>query len=278
MIILLWSFLVVPAHRERLQTDEAVRVVCQHDGIPVKPHLFHFGPHVVAGVPLAERLVRYCCYLVVLQKIGCEIHACSSKLLQNFNTCDLRSSLPAGARHEETLGGAALMSVHCPQGKDTPVLWVSGGGNSQLISCSKKLSRYENCQKPSHLKVFFHTYFKSSGLYATAFKFVEICIEQDQLGWQHGQFSQSVFCKDQLLKIVKTRKSADFYLGNEIPSQVDSSQCDWVLKREKSGGVQHTSGILHNWYHISTHVSKVFVPYFSDFIEACVQIASFLWK
>lgn len=51
-----------------------------------------------------------------------------------------------------------------------------------------------------------------------------------------------------------------------------------MLKREKSGSVQHSSGILHNWNHISTHVSKVFVPYFSDFIEARVQIASFLWK
>lgn len=63
-----WPFSVVPAHRERLQTDEAVWVVCQYDWIPVKSHLIHFGPHVVAGVSLAECLVRYCCYLVVLQK------------------------------------------------------------------------------------------------------------------------------------------------------------------------------------------------------------------
>lgn len=143
---------------------------------------------------------------------------------------------------------------------------------------SKAIKIWKLSETFQHKRTSPQTYFKSSGFYATAFKFVEICVEQDQLGWQHGQFSQSVFFKDQLLKIVKTRKSADFDLGNEIPSQVDSSQCDWVLKREKSGGVQHTPGILHNWYHISTHVSKVFVPYFSDFIEACIQIASFLWK
>lgn len=140
MTISVCSFSVVPAHRERLQTDEAVRVVCQHDGIPVKPHLFHFGPHVVAGVALAECLIRYCCYLVVLQKIGCEINASSSELLQNFNPCGLRLIIPVGARHEETLWGGALMSVHCSRGKDTPVLWVSGGGNSQLISCLRNQS------------------------------------------------------------------------------------------------------------------------------------------
>lgn len=84
MIILLWPFSVVPAHRERLQTDETIRVVCQHDWIPVKSHLIHFGPHVVAGVPLAECLIRYCSYLVVLQKTkkqGCQIHESMTQLL-----------------------------------------------------------------------------------------------------------------------------------------------------------------------------------------------------
>lgn len=52
-------FLVVPSDRESLQTDEAVRVHGQLDGVPVQSHLVHVGTDVVTGVTFAERLVRY---------------------------------------------------------------------------------------------------------------------------------------------------------------------------------------------------------------------------
>lgn len=180
MIILLCPFSVVPAHRESLQTDEAVRVVCQHDWIPVKSHLLHFGPHVVAGVPLAECLICYCCYLVVLQKTkreGCEISCCST-----FNSCDLQIIVLVGVRHEETLGGAAPMSVHCYRDKDTPVLWVSGGEKRTIYERldESKLQRHEKCQNHSNIKeLLIQTYLKSSSFYTAGFKFVEISIEQD---------------------------------------------------------------------------------------------------
>lgn len=89
-----------------MQTDEAVWVVCQHNGIPVKPHLVHFGPHVVAGVSLAECLIGYCCYLVVLQKKKKTDVKSMNQLLRDFK-CYLQMVLHVGARHEETLGGVA---------------------------------------------------------------------------------------------------------------------------------------------------------------------------
>lgn len=78
---------------------------------------------------------------------------------------------------------------------------------------------------------------------------------------------------------MKTRKSSVLYLGDEIPGQVDSFQRDWEWKKASlSGSVWHSAGILLNWNHIPTHVSKVSVFYFFDFVKARVQIARFLWK
>lgn len=58
---------VVPSNRERLQTDEAVRVLRQLDGVPFQSHLVHVGPDVVTAVTFAECLICDCCYLVILQ-------------------------------------------------------------------------------------------------------------------------------------------------------------------------------------------------------------------
>lgn len=52
-------FSVVPSDRERLQTDEAVGVLRQCDGIPIQSHLVHVGPDVVTGVAFAECLICY---------------------------------------------------------------------------------------------------------------------------------------------------------------------------------------------------------------------------
>lgn len=81
---------------------------------------------------------------------------------------------------------------------------------------------------------------------------------------------------------MKTCESSVVYLGNDIPSQVDSSQCDWELERERgSTSCQGASNTVQEYLTaeiIFTRVSEVFVPYFSDFVKACVQIACFLWK
>lgn len=50
---------VVPADRQRMQTDEAVRVLRQLQGVPIQSHLVHVGPDVVTGVAFAERLICY---------------------------------------------------------------------------------------------------------------------------------------------------------------------------------------------------------------------------
>lgn len=99
-----------------------------------------------------------------------------------FNSCDLKVIVLVGVRHEETLGGAAPMSVHCYRDKDTPVLWVSGGKNGQRMSCLTNQSYKEwkvSSNTFQHRGICLQTYFKCSGFYTAGFKFVEISIEQD---------------------------------------------------------------------------------------------------
>lgn len=67
---MLWKFLVVPSKRKRQQTDEAVGVLGQLDGVPIQPHLFHVGADVVTGVTFAECLVCYGRDPVVLWEIN----------------------------------------------------------------------------------------------------------------------------------------------------------------------------------------------------------------
>lgn len=51
-----------------MQTDEAVGMIGQYDGVPIQSHLIHVAPYVVTGVSFAERLICYRCDLVVLQE------------------------------------------------------------------------------------------------------------------------------------------------------------------------------------------------------------------
>lgn len=83
---------------------------------------------------------------------------------------------------------------------------------------------------------------------------------------------------------MKPRESSVVYLGNEISTQVNSSQCDWELERESERGSTSCQGVSSTVQKyltveiISTYVCEVFVPYFSNFVKACVQIACFPWK
>lgn len=58
--------LLVEADGKRSETDEAVWVLSEYDGVPVQSHLQHAVPDVVCVVALAESFVRHGGYIIIL--------------------------------------------------------------------------------------------------------------------------------------------------------------------------------------------------------------------
>ena len=189
--------------------------------------------------------------------------------------------LRAGAQHEETLEVGALLSVHCFQGKEMSIWWVSATTkrSSVLDQATSTIIQSAKC-----LTLAWDDLNRSLTLKAVAFtpwvlSLLKLALNDTSLLGSIGSLVSLLFVRESSSRLRSLEKAPSSMSAMRFPVRSitfnvaetnrtkDRELVRWHSQREN---LQNISTILF------THVCKVSIANFYDFVEACVEICCFL--